>query len=304
MDYKKIIRSRKVRIKIMQALSFIPDELMVKIQYRIKTGRNLDLKNPQRFTEKLQWYKLNHRDPLMAQCVDKYEVRNYIKNCGHDEILNECYGVFDSPDEIDFSLLPNAFVLKDTLGGGGNSVIVINDKTEIDEENIRRQMQEWVDEPTNKKHPGREWVYDGRKHRIIVEKYINSEPEDGGLIDYKFFCFNGKSEYLYVIADRNFGEKSGLAIYDSEYRKLDAVRVDEKPLERVVEKPTNYKEMKTLAETIAKPFPEARVDFYDVDGKILFGEITFFDGSGYMKYDPDEFDYEMGAKFDLDKRTK
>ena len=297
MNYKDIIKSRKIRIKIMQFLSFVPDEFMLKLQYRIKTGRRLNLKNPQRFTEKLQWYKLNYRDPLMAQCADKYEVRKYVEKCGLEHILNEMYGIYNSLSEIDFNTLPNSFVIKDTLGGGGNSVIIVEDKAKMDEEKIRKQMQEWVDEPINKKNPGREWVYDGRKHRIIIEKYIESDVTKGGLIDYKFFCFNGKAEYLYVIADRKIGKQAGFGIFDNNFIKQDVIRVDEMPLKRMIKKPENYNKMKQLAEKLSQPFPEARIDFYNVDNKILFGEITFFDGSGYMTFEPDEFDYQLGEKF-------
>ena len=107
-----------MRIKILRLLNFIPDKQMVRIQYKIKTGRKLNLKNPQRYTEKLQWYKLYYRNPLMLKCADKYDVREYVKNCGLDNILNECYGVYNTPEEIDFNKLPNKFVIKDTLGGG------------------------------------------------------------------------------------------------------------------------------------------------------------------------------------------
>lgn len=285
----------------MQALSFVPDEMMVKIQYRMKTGRKLNLKNPQRFTEKLQWYKLYYRDPLMAQCADKYEVRKYVEDCGLGHILNEMYGVYDSPGEVDFSKLPNSFVIKDTLGGGGNSVILVKDKSEMDETAVRARMQEWVNESINKKHPGREWVYDGRKHRIIIEKFIKSDAEQGGLIDYKFFCFNGKMEYLYVIADREMGEGAGLGIFTKDYQRLSVARVDERPLERNIEKPVNYEELVNKAELLAGVFPEARIDLYNINQKIVFGEITFFDGSGYFKFEPDEFDFEMGERFGVKK---
>ncbi len=301
MDYKKLIKSRNLRVKIMQALSFVPDEMMVKIQYRMKTGRKLNLKNPQRFTEKLQWYKLYYRDPLMAQCADKYEVRKYVEDCGLGHILNEMYGVYDSPGEVDFSKLPNSFVIKDTLGGGGNSVILVKDKSEMDETAVRARMQEWVNESINKKHPGREWVYDGRKHRIIIEKFIKSDAEQGGLIDYKFFCFNGKMEYLYVIADREMGEGAGLGIFTKDYQRLSVARVDERPLERNIEKPVNYEELVNKAELLAGVFPEARIDLYNINQKIVFGEITFFDGSGYFKFEPDEFDFEMGERFGVKK---
>lgn len=299
MDYKKIIKSRALRIRIMQALSFVPDRTMVKIQYRLKTGRRLDLNNPKRFTEKLQWYKLYYRDPLMAQCADKYEVRRYIRQCGLESLLNELYGVYDTPDEIDFNKLPQSFVLKDTLGGGGNSVILVPDKEKLDRENACARMWNWVNEPVNKKHPGREWVYDGRKHRILVEKYIESDPGNGGLIDYKFFCFQGTAEYLYVIADRELGRQAGMGIFHADFERLDVRRVGEKELSDNMKKPENYDRMRTLAEQIAAPFPEARVDFYNRNGKVIFGEITFFNASGYMLFEPDEFDYIMGEKFSL-----
>ena len=201
-DYKKILKSRKLRMQLLDTLSFVPDEIMVKLQYRIKTGRKLNLKNPQRYTEKLQWYKLYYRDPLMAMCADKYEVRKYVKKLGLGSILNECYGVFDRPEDVDFSKLPNQFVLKDTLGGGGNSVIICRDKSKADLAEYRRIMQEWVDTkcvPSG----GREWVYykHHKQHRIICEKYIQCDTP-GGLTDYKFFCFNGKPYCLYVMNER------------------------------------------------------------------------------------------------------
>ena len=299
MDYKKLIRKRKTRIRILQILNSIPDEIMVKIQYYLKTGRKLDLSDPKRFTEKLQWYKLFYRDSLMEMCVDKYEVRKYVEKCELKNILNDLYGIYNTPEEIDFDRLPDSFVLKDTLGGGGNSIILVRDKKSLDKKKIIKQMWKWVNEPTNKKHPGREWVYEGKKHRIIIEKYIDSNVWEGGLVDYKFFCFNGKAEYLYVISDREVMGKVELGIYDAAYRKQSVQRKDEKPLMRNIKKPRNYNELKNVAEILAQPFPEARIDLYDTDGKIIFGEITFFDGSGYVVFEPDDFDYLLGEKFDL-----
>ncbi|MCM1202062.1 MAG: carbonic anhydrase [Bacteroides fragilis] len=260
------------------------------------------MKNPKRFTEKLQWYKLNYRDPLMAQCSDKYEVRKYVRNCGLENILNELYGIYSTPDEVDFDKLPESFVLKDTLGCGGNAVILVQDKGRVNETNVRKQMWDWVNEPLNKKHPGREWVYDGRKHRIIAEKLIDSDEETGGLIDYKFFCFNGKVEYLYVIADRKLGAKAALGIFDANYIMQQVRGTEKEILSRDIKRPDNFEAMKCIAEKLAKPFPEARIDLYDVDNHILFGEITFFDASGYMIYEPDGFDFIIGEKFALPLR--
>lgn len=298
MNYKKFIKSRAVRIKTMQAMSFIPDKWMVSLQYKVKTGRKLNLKNPQRFTEKLQWYKLYYRDPLMKQCVDKYDVRKYVKECGLSSILNECYGVYNSPNEIDFSKLPNSFVLKDTLGGGGNSVIIVPDKSKLNIGQTIQQLDQWVAEPVNVKHPGREWVYDGMRHRIVVEKFIASNPENGGLFDYKFFCFGGKVYCLYVMRDRGVGLKVG--IYDRYFHKMSAYISYDKKMESEVEKPENFEKMCKIAERLSARFPHARIDLFDQNGVVTFGEITFFSGSGYTLFDPDDFDYKLGSKFQID----
>lgn len=299
MDYKKIIKSRETRLSILRTLDFIPDKTMIKMQYFIKTGRRLNLKNPQRYTEKLQWYKLYYRDPLMQQCADKYDVREYVRSKGLGYILNECYGVYERVEDIDFDSLPDQFVLKDTLGGGGNSIIICKDKATFDFENAKKQMQKWLSIDSNKKNEGREWVYQGRKHRIIIEKYIESNPSEGGLVDYKFFCFNGEPKYLYVIADRLLGQIAGLGIFNVNFELLSVIRTDERPLERNIEKPKNFDEMIDIVKIISKDFPHVRVDLYNQDGNIIFGENTFFDGSGYHKYEPDEFDYELGSYFKL-----
>jgi hypothetical protein len=299
MDYRKIIKSRKIRLKILAALDFVPDSLMVRLQYRIKTGHVLHLKEPRRFTEKLQWYKLYYRNPVMKQCVDKYEVRGYVGQCGCGELLNELYGLYNTPDEIDFDRLPDSFVLKDTLGCGGNAVILVKDKSRFDREAAKKQMWEWVNTPIHRRHPGREWVYEGKKHRIIAERYIESDEEAGGLMDYKFFCFQGEVPYLYVISDRKIGNGVSLGIFDAGFRRTTAFRKDEKKFTREIRKPEAFDEMLRTAEQLGKPFPESRIDLYLDKGKILFGEITFFDGSGYFGFEPESFDYKLGGRFHL-----
>lgn len=302
MDYKKLIKSRALRIQLMRALSFIPDSAMVRWQYKIKTGRSLNLKNPKRYTEKLQWYKLNVKDPLMAQCVDKYDVRDYVKSVGLGHILNPVIGVYESAQQVDWESLPQQFVAKDTLGGGGNDVLICKDKSKLDKKLFYETLSKWT-MPVHGKHPGREWVYDSKKHRILIEEYIPSEEEKGGLIDYKFFCFQGKAEYLYVIADRKLGKGAGLGIFTADFQPLPYERADEQPLQRSITPPENYAEMLSYAQMLANPFLHARIDLYNQDGKIIFGEITFFDGSGYMTFRPDEFDFIMGEKFQLTKET-
>lgn len=303
MDYKKIIKSRSVRLKILDFLSFIPDKPMLKIQYRMKTGRKLNLKKPQRFTEKLQWYKLYYKNPKMIQCVDKYDVRDYVKSKGLEEILIPCYGVYNSADEIDWDSLPNQFVMKDTLGGGGASVVIVTDKKKEDIEKLKVKCREWTSIDAHAKGGGREWpYYSGKNHRIIIEKYIDSNKDAGGLIDYKFFCFDGSIAYLYVTADREVGNDAGVGIYDSDFRRTEVQRLDKRPLKRFIEKPENYEELKKVAEVLSDRYPEVRIDLYDIDGEIRFGELTFYDGSGYMKFDPDKFDFKLGECFKIPQR--
>lgn len=300
MDYKKIVKNKSLRIKILRFLSFVPDKLMLKIQYRIKTGRKLNLKNPQRFTEKLQWYKLYYKNPLMVQCVDKYDVREYVKSKGLGDILIPCYGVYDSPDEIGWDKLPNQFVMKDTLGGGGVSVVIVKDKKAANLDELKQKAAEWVAIDAHKKGGFREWpYYSGKKHRIIIEKYIESDMSSGGLIDYKFFCFDGKPTWIYVMADRELGNGVGVGIYDSNFEKQDVVRNDEKPLERLVKQPVSFELMKDISARLSENFPEARIDLYEVKGEVKFGEITFYDGSGYMTFTPDDFDEKFGESFIL-----
>lgn len=300
MDYKKLIKNRDTRTTIRRLFDFVPDDIMLRIQYRIKTGCGLNLKAPKRYTEKIQWYKLYYRDPLMAQCVDKFEVRHYVESCGMESILNECYGVYSSVEEIDFNALPNQFVLKDTLGSGGNSVILVENKRKTNIDQIKKQLSKWISQPTNKKNSGREWVYEGRGHRIIAEKYIKSDSREGGLVDYKFFCFNGEIYCLYVMSDRATGLKMG--VYDSDFRPMNVfIRYDQRMQENI-QIPKKYSEMCEIAKKLSSKFPHVRIDLYNQNGKIWFGETTFFSGSGYTMFDPDEFDFMMGEAFKLPPR--
>lgn len=298
-NYKNLIKSRNLRKKILHLFDFVPDSLMVRLQYFIKTGRKLNLKNPQRYTEKLQWYKLYYKDPLMKQCVDKYEVRKYVESCGLGHLLNECYGVFDKAEDVDFDKLPNSFVLKDTLGGGGNDVIIVKDKSKLDIAATRKKMQDWVNYPYKCKHPGREWPYEGKKHRIIAEKYLTDSTQPNGIVDYKFFCFNGKIQYIILDVDRYLNHKRN--IYTAEWSYI-PVATDHDTYGNKIPVPDCLKGMKETAVCLAKDFPAVRVDLYQVNGKIYFGELTFYPWSGYFEFSPDEFDFISGQKFVLPER--
>ncbi len=300
--YKKIVTSRRLRLRILQFFTFIPDKTMVAFQYWVKLGRKVNWKNPRRLTEKIVFYKLFYRNPLMIQCADKNDVRDYVSSCGCGEILNERYGIYDSVEEIDFDALPSQFVLKDTLGSGGNSVIVCLNKDDLDLDALKKKLKAWVD-TRDYKRGGREWpYYSGKKHRILVEKYIDSSSCPEGLVSYKLFCFNGKVEFLYLIVDIKKGYMDAdYGIYSPDFEKLPVNRVCQANLQASFEKPENWDKMIEIAGKLSKDFPHVRVDLYNVQGKIYFGELTFFNDSGYFRYNPDEYDFIFGEKFNVPK---
>lgn len=297
MNYKKIFRSQKLRFLILKSLSFIPDSVMLKWQYRIKMGTKLDLVNPKRFTEKLQWYKINYRNPLMTQCVDKYEVRKFIEAKGLEGTLNKIYSLCSDPSEIDFGPMPERFVIKSTDGGGGENIIICRNKSELDIPKTIEILKGWK----NKKNinAGREWAYTGiEESRYIVEEYLENDinPE-AGISDYKFFCFNGKPYCVVYDIDRYIGHKRNF--YDTEWNNLNVTSDcpgfdDENPA-----KPEGLDEMLRVAEILSSDFPFVRVDLYYLKGKVYFGELTFYPWSGYVRFDPEDFDITLGEQFKI-----
>jgi len=295
MDYKRILPNQKLRLKILEMTNFIPDERMIKLQYKIKTGRKLDLKNPKRYTEKLQWYKLNYRDPLMTKCSDKYLVREYVEKKGLKGILNPLYGVYKSVDEINFEMLPESFAIKHTNGSGSN--IFVKEKTKVNSNDIIMTISSWM----NKKiiNYGREWCYYHVEPRIVIEKLIERD-ENNDIPDYKFFCFNGKVKYLYTMVDYVDDHKKGrCSFFTPDFQKLPYRRSEYMEINRDIPKPKNFEKMIEIAEILSEEFPHVRVDLYNIKGEIIFGELTFYNASGYTVFSPDEFDFILGKEFRL-----
>lgn len=304
-NYQNIIKNRSTRVRILKLFSWLPDEVMVKLQYRIKFGRKLNLKDPKRFTEKIQWYKLFYHDPKMTQCAGKNHVRDYITSKGLGYILNERYGVYEKAEEIDFDSLPNRFVIKATIGAASQTVFVCLDKSKYTKEDIINKISGWIpkDSKKTRKNSGREWAYYNVKPEYVVEKYIDSSSCPNGLLSYKIFCFNGKPQFVYLIADIKEGFfDADYGIVSTSYEKLPYVRVGAEHLELKQRKPENFDEMIHIAEILSGEFPHVRVDLYNVNGKIIFGEMTFYNDSGYMRFDPDEFDYIAGDMFKLPEK--
>lgn len=290
--YKKFI-PKKIRFAILRMLKFVPDKQMIIAQYYIKLKRKPNLDSPKRYTEKIQWYKLNYRNDKMPICVDKYRVREYIHSKGLDDILVKLYAVYDRPEDIIFEELPDKFILKTTNGSGTN--IICKNKSEIDFSILRKQVDAFLKQSSAS--AGREWAYSLVQPKIIVEELLeDSTTLDGSINDYKFLCFNGKPEYIVLDVNRFTGHKRN--IYDTEWNDLH-IASDCPCADGTYAPPENLSEMLHIAELLSEDFPAVRIDLYSVGGKVYFGEMTFFPWSGYVQYTPDSFDYVMGKKFDL-----
>lgn len=295
MNYRRIIKSRELRVKLLTFLSWIPDSIMLRLQYWLQTGRRLNLKNPKRFTEKLQLYKMKYRNPDMLRCTDKYEVRKYIEEKGFGQYLIPLIGVYNSVEEIDYSKLPNTFVAKTTDGGGGNQVLICKDKHTLSEEVFKERLREWMSARKVKKQAGREWAYENDyPRRIIIEELIGAGNMKKDLCDYKFFCFDGEPHYCQLIQDRSTEET--IDFYDMEWNHMPFRGLNPQCDSALYEadKPKDFEQMKDIAQKLSKGFPFVRVDLYSVKEGVYFGELTFYPASGYGHFTPDEWDEKIG----------
>ncbi len=274
---------------------FIPDEKAITNYYKKKSGgRTVDLNNPKRFSEKLQWYKINAKNPLMEKCADKYAVREYIEDCGYPELLNELYGVYSKAKDIDFDTLPDSFVMKAAHGSGWN--IIVKDKNTLNRKQALMKLDSWLHQDTS--WSGREWVYKNMPRRIVVEKYL--EDETGELRDYKFYCFNGEPRFMQLEVGRNT-EHNTRNFYDMNWELMPFGKELPHNPDLIVEKPALFEEMKKIAKDLCKPFQYVRVDLYQAQNKVYFGELTFFPAGGAPDFVPDKYDEIVGEMWKLQK---
>lgn len=254
-------------------------------------GRTLNLADPKRFTEKLQWLKLFWRNEDMSICSDKYEVREYLTRRGYSELLNELICEFDDLDHFNPASLPKQFVIKAAHGSGWN--MIVKDKDKVNWFWWKRIMKSWLKQ--NLYWFGREWNYQNQKPRIIVEKYL--EDDSGELRDFKVFCFNGNSQFVQI--DENRASNHKRVYVDCEGKPLPIKDSQAHGIPSQIRFSNVQKEMIQIAADLAAPFPHVRVDFYEQNGRIIFGEMTFFDGSGFYSFDPDEWDFIIGNMLEL-----
>lgn len=290
--------SRIILLLNSKGIRIFDDEKYIKMLYRQKFRKKLDLENPKTFNEKLQWLKLYDRREEYTKMVDKYEAKEYVASLIGEEYIIPTIGVYDKFEDIDFDKLPKKFAIKCTHDSGG--LIICKNKKELDINEARKKINQCL--RRNFYYLGREWPYKNVKPRIIAEKYMVDENYDE-LRDYKFFCFSGRVEFFKV--DFNRFIKHQANYYDKNSKLLRfGEEVCPPDYNKKIIMPNNLKKMIELAEKLSKDIPFVRVDFYDVDGNIYFGEMTFFPASGFGKFIPEEWDEKIGKmlKLPLEKR--
>lgn len=269
----------------------LPDKYIHMLDYLFTYYRFPDLQSPKRFSEKIQWIKLYGNLKQFSEYADKYEVRKYIRRTLGQKYLIPLLGVWDSFDDINFKKLPTKFVLKATHGSG--YIFLCKDKNKLDKNELRKIVNGWLKENFYKKM--REIQYAPIKPRIIAEKYM--EDETGGLMDYKFLCFNGKVYAIDVHLDRYTNHRT--VYMNPMWRKMQIQVVFEPRTNEVPVKPKNLKDMIKVAKKLSKKFPFVRVDLYSINGRTYFGELTFTPASGFLPLKPESVDYKMGKLIDL-----
>ncbi len=277
--------------------NWMSDEKYLKILWKFKFGTKLDLENPQTFNEKLQWLKLYNQRPEYTMMVDKYAVKKYVADLIGEEYIIPTLGVWDRFDDIDFDKLPNQFVLKCTHNSGG--IVICKDKSKFDIKSARKFLTKCL--KNNYYYSGREWPYKDVPRKIIAEKYMTDSDETDSFTDYKFFCFDGKVDCVMVCIERNTGTPK-FYFFDSNwnlkrYNKLGK----EAPENFTIEAPDNINEMFKIAALLSQNIPFIRVDLYNSNGQIYFGELTFYPSSGFEKSYLKETDIHFGNLVDLSK---
>ena len=272
---------------------WIPDEKYIKIKYKLEMNQKFNLKEPRTFNEKLQWLKLYDRKPEYTKMVDKYEAKKYVANIIGKKYIIPTLGLWDKFEDIEFDKLPKQFVLKPTHTSG--NVFICKDKEKINYKQLRKMINKWLKRDYYLVH--REWPYKNIKPKIIAEQYM---VDDSGmkLKDYKFFCFNGIAQTILVCSNRN-GSFKNTNFYDINWNLQPFTREKHKNSNEQIKKPKNLDEMITVAEKLSKDIPFVRVDLYEINGKVYFGELTFYPSSGFEGFEPEEWDKKLGDMLEL-----
>ena len=267
-------------------ISFLPDKQYLKILGHARLNQSFNIDNPTTYNEKIQWLKLYDRKEEYSNLVDKLKVRDFITETIGSEYLIPLIGVWDKFEDIDFEALPNQFVLKCTHDSGG--LVICKDKNSFDIDEARKKINKCL--KRNYYHLSREWPYKDIEAKIICEAYMVDESATE-LKDYKFFCFNGEPKLMFIASNR--GIDTRFDFFDIDFNHL-PLKQKYKNSDKKFSKLENFDEMVRLARILSKNIPHIRVDFYNINGKIYFGEMTFYHFSGFEKFEPDSYDKILG----------
>lgn len=270
---------------------FISDRIYLQLMYRLRMGRKLNLNAPSTFTEKMQWLKLYNRKPEYVIMADKVKAKDWVSERIGSEYIIPTLGVWQHAEDVDFDSLPDRFVIK-CNHNSGKGMYICKDKREIDVNTVRAELAKGLKEDYF--HHNGEWPYKEVPRRIIAEQYMEDKEHPGDLADYKFFCFNGEPKFCQVIRDRS--TKETIDFYDMEWNHQEFVGLN--PIARngltPVVRPLHLEKLQYLCRKLAKDMPFARVDFYVINNKEYFGEITFFPASGMGVFTPMKYDEILG----------
>lgn len=267
-----------------------PSKLYLRLLFRLNIGKKLNLDNPQSFNEKLQWLKLYDQRPEYTVMVDKIASKKWVSDKIGEKYIIPTLGIWDKAEDIDFDSLPNQFVLKTNHDSGG--VIICKDKFKLDIRKARKTLDKSL--RRNYYIRKREWPYKNVSRRILAENLIfDVDNPDKPLNDYKFFCFNGEMVFMLITNERGLNTTK-FDYFDKQFNHLPFKQGGEN-YQGLINRPKNFDLMISLAEKLSMGIPHVRVDFYDVNGKVYFGEMTFFDSGGFATFDPEEWDYKFGS---------
>lgn len=290
---KKFLINILERIELFKRHIVNPEKYIPKI-FKVRMGKYPNLVNPQTYNEKLCWMKLYYHNPLLTKLVDKYEVKAFVTEKIGSQYIIPTIAVWERVEDIEWDKLPNQFVLKCTHDSGG--VVICKDKSILNIPAAKRKLKKSL--KRNYYYYGFEWPYKDVKPRIIAETYME-DSKTQELRDYKFFCFDGKVKALFIASERQkTGEDVKFDFFDASFNHL-PFRQGHENAAALPEKPTCFEEMKRLSAILSEGLPHARIDFYEVDGKIYFGEITFFHHGGWTKFEPEEWDNIFGKWISL-----
>ena len=271
---------------------------ILKDNFKLRVGYDLDLEHPKTFNEKVMWSKLYYQDPLITKCCDKFAVKDYVKETIGEEYFVPNIGQWSDPEQIDFDALPNQFVLKVNWSSGYN--IIVTDKSELDIEDTKAKLKKWIEPERNSYYQFFNWGYKHMKPVIYAEEYL--EQIDGQVYDYKFFTFGGEVKALFIATDRTTNSPLNFDFFDRDYNHLDLTYGGTHHADPLPKKPKHYDKMIELAEKLAKPFPFVRVDFFEVGDRIYLGEMTFYSGGGLLTFEPVDWDYKFGEWYPLPEK--